>query len=62
MLKRMVKKTLKNIVAKESHRKHNSQEEPQKNEVYVPTWAQTLIDLYTSPLKDEVLREMQENK
>lgn len=27
-------------------------------EVYVPRWAQVLIDLYTSPLKYEVLEEM----
>lgn len=25
------------------------------NDVYVPKWAQTLIDLYTSGLKDEVM-------
>lgn len=28
------------------------------NDVYVPRWAQTLIDLYTSPLKYEVMCEM----
>lgn len=27
-------------------------------DVYVPSWAQVLIDLYTSPLKYEVLEEM----
>ena len=28
------------------------------NAVYIPRWAQTLIDLYTSPLKYEVMYEM----
>jgi len=28
------------------------------NDVYIPRWAQTLIDLYTSPLKYEVMHEM----
>ncbi len=28
------------------------------SEVYVPKWAQTLIDLYTSPLKYEIRYEM----
>ena len=28
------------------------------NNVYIPRWAQTLIDLYTSPLKYEFMYEM----
>ena len=27
-------------------------------DVYIPNWAKTLIDLYTSPLKYEVMHEM----
>jgi hypothetical protein len=30
-------------------------------DAYVPIWAQTLIDLYTSNLKYEVLDEMKRN-
>lgn len=32
------------------------------SDVYVPKWAQVLIDLYTSPLKYEVLEEMGREK
>ncbi|MBT6690437.1 hypothetical protein HN903_02460 [archaeon] len=45
---------------KESHRTKGGFE--MNKDVYVPIWAQTLIDLYTSPLKDEVLREMKKDK
>ena len=31
---------------------------PKINDVYIPNWARTLIDLYTSPLKYEVLYGM----
>ncbi len=33
-------------------------ESKRNNDVYVPKWAQTLIDLYTSPLKYEVMYKM----
>ncbi len=44
------------------YRKENSPGKERINDVYVPRWAQTLIDLYTSPLKYEILREMEKNK
>ena len=40
------------------HQKANRLKKERISEVYVPKWAQTLIDLYTSPLKYEILGEM----
>ena len=40
-------------------KKNNLREkQPRINDVYIPNWARTLIDLYTSPLKYEVMYEM----
>ena len=46
------------------YRKENRFEEkrPRINDVHIPNWAQTLIDLYTSPLKYEVMYEMRDEK
>lgn len=33
---------------------------PSPNNAYVPNWARTLIELYKSPLKYEVMYEMRE--
>jgi hypothetical protein len=46
------------------YQKGNKLEEkhPRINDVYIPNWAQTLIDLYTSPLKYEVMREMRDSE
>lgn len=40
------------------YRKENSLGRERINDVYVPRWAQTLIDLYTSDLKYEVMDGM----
>ena len=40
------------------YRKENSLGRERINDVYVPKWAQTLIDLYTSDLKYEMESEM----
>jgi len=40
------------------YRKENSLGRERINDVYVPKWAQKLIDLYTSPLKYEVMYGM----
>ncbi len=51
-------KSLELLKMDEFHEEENRLGKGRINEVYVPRWAQTLIDLYISPLKDEVLREM----
>ena len=39
-------------------KKQLKEEPPRINDVYIPNWARTLIELYKSPLKYEVMDEM----
>ena len=42
----------------EYSQKENRLQQGRISDVYVPIWAQTLIDLYTSDLRYEVMYEM----
>jgi len=44
------------------YHKENRSKGERITDVYVPMWAQTLIDLYTSDLKYEVMYEMKGEK